>query len=42
MSLLRALIALLGVTSPAPRIPHAERLAIGGAITRRRRAGLWG
>ncbi|MEQ8585223.1 MAG: hypothetical protein RLO01_12305 [Thalassobaculaceae bacterium] len=42
MTLLRTFFALFGITVSAPRIPHAERLAIGGAITRRRRAGLWG
>lgn len=42
MSLLRAILVLVGVTPTTTRIPHPERLAIGGAITRRRRAGLWG
>lgn len=41
MILLRAILALVGITSSPTRIPHPERLAIGGAITRRRRAGLW-
>lgn len=42
LRILRVVLTVFGLASPAPTIPHAGRLALGGSITRRRRAGLRG
>lgn len=42
LRLLHIAMAVLGFTPQPSRIPHPERLALGGSVTRRRRAGLRG